>query len=333
MHIILSRIDSIGDVVLTLPMAGLIKEKYPEAEISFIGRSYTEPVVKLSIHINRFVNWDNYSGLPLKKKAEMLRELKADWIIHVFPNRKLARAAHIAGIPNRAGTSHRIFHILTCNKRITFSRRRSELHEAQLNCKLLAPLAIDVPVLKNIPKYYGLSPFAQVSESIRSLLDPERKNIVLHPKSKGSAREWGLQNFDRLIQLLPEDRFKLFVSGTLAEAQLMKEFLDKNHNRIIDITGKLSLDEFIAFLSLADAIVAASTGPLHLAAALGRMAVGIYPPIRPMHPGRWAPLGEKVKVLVKDVPCEECRKSMDCHCIREIAPEQVLSVLENFIRL
>jgi len=70
--------------------------------------------------------------------------------------------------------------------------------------------------------------------------------------------------------------------------------------------------------------VAASTGPLHLAAALGIKAIGIYPPIRPMHPERWAPIGEKATFLVKDKECDECRKQGPCHCMQEILPDKIL---------
>jgi heptosyltransferase-3 len=329
MHILLSRTDNIGDVVLTLPMAGLIKAKYPGATITFIGKSYTEPVVKLSKNVDHFLNWDQLSGLSLTKQAAVLREQNATWIIHVFPDKQVAKAARKAGIQARVGTSHRTFHWLTCNKLVTFSRRKSDLHEAQLNCKLLLPLNIGIPDRNEISDYYGMSLPEYAQAKVRDWFDSERKNIVLHPKSKGSAREWGLQNFDRLIQLLPAEKYRIFISGTAGEGSLMKEFLAKNKDRVIDTTGKLPLEEFIVFLSKADAIVAASTGPLHIAAALGRMAIGIYPPIRPMHPGRWAPLGEKAKVLVKEVACEECRNTMNCHCIREITPEQVAQVLEN----
>lgn len=330
MHIVLSRTDSIGDVVLTLPMAGLIREKFPNATITFIGRSYTELVVKLSSHINRFINWDHFERLTPSTQAKILEELHATWLIHVFPNKQIARAARKAGIKNRVGTSHRPYHWLNCNIPVSFSRRKSDLHEAQLNCKLLEPLGIKVPELQKVKSYYGLTVSEELQIKVKTLLDLHRKNIVLHPKSKGSAREWGLENFDKLVQLLPEKDFKLFVTGTAAEANLMKDFLDRNKGRITNLTGKFSLEEFIAFLSLLDGIVAASTGPLHLAAALGTNALGIYPPIRPMHPGRWAPLGPKVSVLVKDVLCEECRKSMDCQCIREITPEQVKDELLKF---
>ncbi len=323
MHILLSRTDSIGDVVLTLPLAGLLKEKYPGCKISFLGRSYTQAIIELSRHVDRFENWDDYEKLPAHEQVQKLRVLQTDWIVHVFPNPKIAAVAKKAGIINRVGTSHRIFHWFSCNRLISFSRRRSDLHEAQLNCKLLAPLGIEVPDLQLIGSHYGFKKPMEGLEKMGALLDIKRKNIVLHPKSKGSAREWGTANFDRLIELLPADTFRIFISGTQEEAGLMKELLEKHKEKIVDATGRFTLPEFITFLSLADGIVAASTGPLHIAAALGCTAIGIYPPIRPMHPGRWAPIGEKAQVLVKEGTCNDCRKSRNCHCMREITPEEI----------
>jgi heptosyltransferase-3 len=57
------------------------------------------------------------------------------------------------------------------------------------------------------------------------------------------------------------------------------------------------LDELIAFIFNADGLLASGTGPLHLAAASGIHALGLFPPSRPIHPGRWAPLGKKAEYL------------------------------------
>ena len=44
--IIVSRTDSIGDVMLTLPMMGMLRGHYPKARLVFLGRTYTEPVLR-----------------------------------------------------------------------------------------------------------------------------------------------------------------------------------------------------------------------------------------------------------------------------------------------
>jgi heptosyltransferase-3 len=151
--------------------------------------------------------------------------------------------------------------------------------------------------------------------------EPGQLNIILHPRSRGSAREWGLANFGHLARLLHTAGHRVFVSGTAAEGEELSEWLGENAAYLAhDLTGRLALPEFIAFIAAADGLVAGSTGPLHLAAALGRHALGLYPPIRPMHPGRWAPLGTHAEYLVFDRPnCQDCRtQPTQCTCIKAI---------------
>ena len=313
---IISRTDAIGDVVLTLPVAGVLKELYPQARVLFLGRSYTAEVVKASVHIDGFLDWDEIKTLP-----------PADAIIHVFPNKQIARLAKKAGIKMRIGTTNRIFHWFTCNRLVKLSRRHSPYHEAQLNLQLIKPLgAKDLYSLEEIGRYYGLSRLQPLPAGIAALPDRERYNLVLHPKSRGSAREWGLDNFRQLIRLLPREDFKIFVTGTAAEGEQLQTLFEE-FPFLTDLTGKLSLGQLMSFLSQAGGLVAASTGPLHLAAALGIDAIGLYPPIRPMHPGRWAPIGPKAKVFVRQGECEDCRKSGACACMLGIPPASIRDYL------
>ena len=318
--VIISRTDSIGDVVLTLPMAGYIKKHFPKCKIIFLGRNYTRDVVALSEYVDEFVSWDD---------TEARKNLKADCIIHVFPVKEIAQQAKTNGIKLRVGTSNRIYHWLYCNKLIKLSRKNSNLHESQLNIKLLSFLNIPTDVsLDEIKEYYGFSRAEPLTGEWSNLIDKEKTNVILHPKSKGSAREWGLENFSVLIDALDKTKFKVFVSGTKDEGQLVKPLLEK-HKDVVDLTGKLNLKQFISFINHADALVAASTGPLHIASALGKTAVGLFAPMRPIHPGRWMPVGNKAKFLVLNKECNDCRKNNDCHCIREIKAKEVVDLLNK----
>lgn len=314
--VIISRTDSIGDVVLTLPMAGYIKRHFPKSKVIFLGRNYTRDVVGLSEHVDEFISWDETKVLP-----------KADVIIHVFPLKEIARAAKKTGIGLRVGTTNRLFHWGTCNKLISLSRKNSDLHESQLNIKLLCFLDIPTEIkLDEIKSLYSFTKAEPLSEDWLKQIDKTKTNVILHPKSKGSAREWGLENFSELINSLPENKFKIFISGTKEEGELCKALFEK-HKNVTDLTGKLNLKQFISFINNADALVAASTGPLHIASALGKKAIGLFAPMRPIHPGRWKPVGEKTKYLVLDKDCSDCRKTKDCHCIREIKSKQIVDLL------
>ncbi|MBL7933885.1 MAG: hypothetical protein JNL60_18420, partial [Bacteroidia bacterium] len=101
---------------------------------------------------------------------------------------------------------------------------------------------------------------------------------------------------------------------------------DKN-DIATDITGKLSLQQFIAFINKCDGLVAASTGPLHIAAALDKIAVGLFSPKRPIHPGRWMPLGLHATTLVDSPDCEKCGSGQECDCIMKIKPQTVVDLL------
>ncbi|MEZ5083968.1 MAG: glycosyltransferase family 9 protein [Bacteroidales bacterium] len=331
-RILISRTDSIGDVILTLPMAGVLKKVYPESTILFLGRAYTRDIVETSRFVDRFLDWDEINAMDRCTKVETFNSFKADVIIHVFPRRMIAMLARQAKIPIRIGTTGRAYHYLLCNRLVPLSRKRSTLHEAQLNLKLIQSLvAHENYILDEIPAYYGFSKVDPLHEQYAILLSKQKFNLIIHPKSKGSAREWGLDNFKKLIEILPRDRFNIFITGTEADGKKIKSALVDQFSHINDLTGKLSLKELISFINSADGLLAASTGPLHIAAALGKFALGLYPPIKPMHPGRWAPIGKRAHYLVMDKDCSDCRKKTECQCMKTISPHQVKDKLISFI--
>ena len=96
---------------------------------------------------------------------------------------------------------------------------------------------------------------------------------------------------------------------------------------MVDLMGKLELDELIAVLHASNGFVGGSTGPLHIAAGVGIHALGLYPARRPMHPGRWAPLGPRAEWLAASEHCERCGRG-ECNCMRSITPAMVQARLE-----
>lgn len=325
--ILISRTDSIGDAMLTLPLAGFLKEQFPGIEIYFLGRNYTRPIVECCRNIDHFVSWDVLGSEDFDVQVREFKKLLLDAVIHVFPNKEVAKAVKAAKVPLRIGTSHRTFHWLTCNKLVHFTRKNSPLHESQLNFQLLKPLLPNLSF--DLDKMYERSGFHAPAKhpEVDLLIDKNKINIILHPKSKGSAREWGFENFEELIKFLPADKYNIILTGTEEEGALFREFLVDPYPTVCDATGRVSLIQLISLIAHADAMVACSTGPLHIASALGINTLGIYPPIRPMHPGRWAPIGPKSKVFVKDIECSNCRKEENCTCITEVDPLEVAEEL------
>lgn len=314
--IIISRTDNLGDVLLTLPICGILKSLYPDLKIHFLGKSYTKSLITKSKFVDEFIDREDV----LAGKYV----LNADAIVHVFPDKEIAKIALKSKINIRIGTSHRWFHWFTCNRLVNLTRKTSSLHETQLNIKLLAPLGLTQDFdLSTLYHYYGFD-----SKKTHANENQKRK-IILHPKSKGSAREWELAKYFELAKQLDKSKYEVFVTGTKQEGEKIiaeiPDFFDGSG--AIDKTGQFSLDQLIDFIESADALVACSTGPLHIAAAVGIHAVGFYPSIKPMHAGRWQPLGKFVKIFALDKNCTNCAKSNYCSCINSFEVAEVLSYL------
>ncbi|WPU93659.1 glycosyltransferase family 9 protein [Mucilaginibacter sabulilitoris] len=301
-HILISRTDAIGDVVLTLSMAAYIKELIPGAVISFLGRTYTQPVIAACTAVDGFINYDDIRKLPESAQADYLRDKNIDVIIHVFPNKHVAAIARNAGIRLRIGTTNRLYHWFTCNKLVKLSRKKSDLHEAQLNLILLKPLGLTyVPSLKQVIDHYSFERTVQLPAPLANILAKDKFNLIIHPKSHGSGMEWGLGNFAGLIGELSTGKFNIIITGSEKEKLLLSEWVMTLPGNVTDMSGKMTLPELIAFIFNADGLLASGTGPLHIAAAAGINTLGLFPVQRPIHPGRWAPLGEKSGFLESTV--------------------------------
>ncbi len=278
MKILISRTDSIGDVILTLPLCGWIKRKYPNYEVYFLCQELTREVIKRCPFVDHIHVWDG--DMP-----------DVDAIIHVFPRKEIAKAAKKAGLKIRIGTSHRFFHLFTCNKLVGFSRINSDLHEAQLNFKLLKGLGIDfIPDLDEMNHLIGWEKSS--SKSIR-FLSPTKSNLIFHIKSRGSAKEWSSKNYLKLAKNLDENKFNIILTGTDHEKKLIESEIPEIFDlpSIQDTTGQLTLSELINLIEQSDGLLACSTGPLHIASIAGTSCVGLYPKKKPMHAGRWSPIG------------------------------------------
>lgn len=320
--LLVSRTDSIGDVILTLPIIGYLKQQHPNLEIGFLGKSYTQPIIKLATGVSNFHNWDEVVTEDTTTQAEFLKGLGYDTILHVFPRPEIAKAAKAANIKTRIGTTGRLYHWHTCNKLVRFSRKRSGLHESQLNFKLLKGLNIQyIPEKREVANLYDLE-LPQISQPWKSYLKPNKFNLVLHPKSKGSAVEWPEKKYLELISRLPENLFEIFITGTAEEGDLVSHLSTLKINNVHPLFGKMSLQELCGFLAEVNGVLAASTGPLHIAAALGTHAMGLYAPQKPIHPGRWAPIGFDIKVFV-----HEGNQSNPINAIQAISVDEVVDHL------
>lgn len=360
-HIVLSRTDAIGDVVLSLPLAGWLKQVAPHIKISFLGRSYTEDLIKTCPSVDQFLNWDQLKTFSFSEKDNFFLEEAIDMVIHIFPVKEIASFFKRGGVQWRVGTSHRVFHWWTCNRLPSFNRKNSDMHESQLNFELLRATFEDIPkefckgislndLSKNLvleveetsldPIFLGLNIIGEESSN-QKIVDKKivkqnlsRKKIIVHPGSHLSAKNWPLEVYMQLIaELLKYEHVDIFLTGTEKEGEIFRPYFKGLSPHVFDVSGKMSLKEFMGFIKSCDAFFASSTGPLHIASALGLYTYGLFTPLRPTHPGRWAPLGEHTYVFVDNrINCTRCRSQKICECILNIHPTSVASKIAKDLK-
>ncbi len=335
-HVLITRLDNIGDVVFTLPLVGLIRAHYPQAKISFLGTAYTKALLSICPDIDQVWDW---TALQLFSNAEIVNRFRAadiTTIIHLSQSKRIATLARRADISFRVTNLRGLPNWFYCNRWVNLPNERIDLHEAARNIKMLKPLGIE-PKLDNskIASYINLSPRTPLPAHIEALLDKETFNLILHPGSNGHGCEWPTAYFKQLIKELSENhagKFKIFITGGPQERERFDDLLKDTASQASDVMGAMNLEEFITFLSRVDGLIASGTGPLHVSAALGVKTLGLFPPKKGISLTRWSPLGKQAQALVCNhtEPCTTCPGSTSCYCMTKIPVKQVMDVVEGW---
>jgi ADP-heptose:LPS heptosyltransferase len=96
----------------------------------------------------------------------------------------------------------------------------------------------------------------------------------------------------------------------------------------LDLTGKTSLRQLVALLERSDLVIANDSGPMHIAAALGRPLVTMFGPTNPSRTGPW---GREDSVVHVEIPCSPCysRRCSHTSCMKWLTVEAVMTVAEK----
>lgn len=325
---LICRTDNIGDVALTLPITTWLKQQFPQIRISFLCRAYAAGFVRQCLTVDEVVELENFILDPRAYFAAA----NIDTIIFAQPNQELAIAAFKARIPNRIGNARqKLYQLLFCNRRVRFSKSISLLHEAQFNFEFLRPFGLkSLPSCDDIKNLYRFKTLRNTL--VTNAFQQQPFNLILHTKSNGHGREWPIEHYTELARLLSENKqIRLWLTGSADEGLWLKQnaFELLQMPNVSDVCGQFTLDQLTSFLKEADGMIASGTGPLHMAAALGQRTLGLFPPTRPMHPGRWAPLGRRAQFLCVPESCENCgeKQTITCDCMKNISPDSVAKIV------
>ncbi|HVM95783.1 MAG TPA: glycosyltransferase family 9 protein [Candidatus Acidoferrales bacterium] len=314
-HILLVRTDHLGDMLLTLPMVDVLRSCHPEARITVLASAANALAAQHHPEVDAVVvdaHEAKRSGLRgLWTLIGQIRVLHCDAALIVHPTPRLALAVWLAGIPIRVGTAYRAYSLLF-NRRVRQHRRRPpQRHESEYNVELLVGLGCEVARIPIEPMRWQVD--AAEASSAASILrqlgvDDNERLVAIHPGSAGSAMNWSLEQYAELGKRFVAHGMVVAITGGPQETSLTASVVAAIGAGAVDLGGRLSLPQLAAVLKRCVLFVGSSTGPTHMAAAVGTPVIALYSPLRSQAPVRWRPLGERVEVLQPnvDLVCAKC---------------------------
>ena len=328
-RILISRTDRLGDLILALPFVASIKARYPECKVDVLASLYASPILENNDRIDGILRVLNKQLITDRfYRKDFLNNVKAaDYkiVVALYPGRHISRVFYKAGIPIRIGTAGR-FHSIFFNKHVFHSRKSNAKHEAEYNLDFLRLFRDGDTIRQPI-----VCPTQKELDNARRVLDRKGirdRFIVLHPGSGGSAERWPLRRFLDLHEILTGRKYQVVITGSEPEGEMIDTACRERGIEPRRICGDTDLRTLAATLSLANVVVANSTGPLHLAVAVGTKVLGLYPGKAVMSPARWGPLGRHDRVLVPELQECHCPEGQ-CRCMLTINAERAADETEK----
>ena len=321
----------IGDFVRCHTVVKLLKQQFPTRAVDMLTTSMVAPLLDYMPGVRKGIVVDlPRTRLALVRQRALSRRLRAEKYGQalVMPRTwKSALAPWLAGIPRRTGFAGEARFGLINDLR--FGERR---HPRMVDrCASLAlPKNTDPPPEWPLPELKVSPPELANWRRRLGLTHGGRPVVAFAPGAVGPSKRWPTAYYAELAQRLAADGSWIWIIGGPGEKPLAAEIARAGPD-ICDLTGP-DLRNAILALAAANAAVSNDSGLLHVAAALGTPAVGIFGPTSPWH---WAPLNPIAAVIeaANAPPCRPCHKPV-CRfghhlCMREISAEQVATAVRR----
>ena len=329
-RLIVVRDDRLGDLLLSLPAVDALRRTYPEARLALLVRPELATLARRVGGVDEVVEGAS-DRRALRRRIE---DYGPDLIVCISRGATVPLVAARAGVPHRVGAGYRAYSPLF-TRSVAERRRRGGRHEAEYALSF-AHRAGDWPADANFP----LSVSSTAREPVTSWLEASQVDapfVVLHPGSGGSCPRWPTANFIELAEeLLGEGGQVVFSIGPEDDACVAS--LDGAPPSVARLPRFSSdLRRLPALFERATLLVASSTGPLHLAAAIGTPTLGLYAPWSSCAAARWGPYAQNGWVL--EATCAEAlrwsrteRRRRGEALLGGIAPRVVAKCVESMVR-
>ncbi len=290
----------IGDAVMATPLVRSLAERYPEASVTIAARRYVAAIFEGGGARRRTLLFPGDGALARAEAARSARPAGGfDACLVGPPSFAAALVAFASGSRRRIGYAGQWRSPLLTEALPEALYRRGHLSGAYV--RLLGRLAGETPGELPPPV---VEPPALWRETAARICG-ERAYCVLAPGATyGSAKAWPRARYAELARrIAAELGLSIFVAGGGGERGAAELLASEVGAGARSLAGELSLADLIAVLRGASVVVGNDSGPVHVAAALGRPTVAIFGPTSV----EWtAPRGHAVRIVRADISCAPC---------------------------
>lgn len=293
----------LGDVILTLPLLQVLKEKFHESEIDFLCIPATAILFKHNPLVRNTIVYDKRGGDTLSRIVNIVKSNSYDVVIS----------------PHRSSRSSLISRFSKAKKRITFDRTSLSflytdkikydvgIHEIQRNLSLLAPLGVNQ---QNIIKP---EIFLSSDEEVKINKLFANENIIatddliaVAPGSVWFTKRYPKEKFAEVLNLLSSQNSKIFLIGGEADRELSEFLISNSENKnIINTIGKLNILESAELIKRCRVLLTNDSAPLHIANAVNTKVVSLWGATVPQF--GFFPYGKNdVVVETEGLTCRPC---------------------------
>ena len=355
-HILVIRLDLIGDLVLSLTVVRALKRTYPEAEIDLLAIPASAKVATYDPHLSEIITYDpNIWRRPrallqpknwreVRALSSKLRARHYDLTISVYAN-WAAVLAVLSGARRRVGYGAEGFPGFMTDSlpggipgRWRHYAPLDNKHEVDYCLELAKAAGATLTPEDRIPRLYVDEKTRQEVEQLlrQEGVQPGKPLIACHINSNnGQSKRWPIPYWATLIdRLIRQQGAQVVLTGAAADLPQIESVTQRMCEHAINLAGKTSLTQLAALLQKADLLISGDSGPLHMGVACGTPIIGIYGPTNPSLGGPVSPDATVLRSGIWCSPCYNAKDTADCRfyttqCMKNITPSQVFDLVQQ----
>jgi lipopolysaccharide heptosyltransferase II len=276
-RILVTRLQYLGDAILTLPLVDAIRDRYPRVRVDYLCRRPSSELLKRDPRFDRVFELRPEGGAATSLQlVRRLRQRRYDAVIDLYSNPRSAWLSRWTGAGVRIGGNHRGRRWLYTHPVFVPPEIRSAMSH-----HLAYAQALDVPAVERRPVITLAPEEIELARGLFNALGvetrrPDRPRIGVHPGGKWEVKRWPVSAFADLTRLLAEQWDAVVVALTGPDEEQFTQELREQVGETAVFVPELPVRAVAAVASLLDGMVVSDGGIMHLSVAVGTPTVGIF---------------------------------------------------------